>query len=215
MAKQSVGKGGSSSMGPSKQSINISNGPTHNDTNSNGKSVRFTKPVSPPKDQMPPIPPPPPPTIRTPTPPNINGHGLGLPNGKNSHGNHNTPLQIQVDTLHVPGDRSFLHSPSGDILAGNADGPVTPMMRTPSPRADYGLKSPTVLQKVITGGWVPTEKHADASEACPVFSANDNSDDARFQSYHLDYKYTPPPIKGPCCVCGDGIMGSVNKNKTY
>lgn len=115
----------------------------------------------------------------------------------------------------MPGDRSFLHSPSRDIMTGgDGSGAVTPVLRTPSPRGDYGQKSPTVLTRSTTGtGWVASPKVTDASEGVPLFSINDDNEDWNFQSYHLDYKYTPPPIKGPCCVCGDGIMGAVLNNK--
>jgi hypothetical protein len=31
----------------------------------------------------------------------------------------------------------------------------------------------------------------------------------KYHSHHLDYKYTPPPVKGPCVACGQYIVGSV------
>lgn len=33
--------------------------------------------------------------------------------------------------------------------------------------------------------------------------------DIKYHSHHLDYKYTPPPVKGPCVACGMYIVGSV------
>ena len=33
--------------------------------------------------------------------------------------------------------------------------------------------------------------------------------DIKYHSHHLDYKYTPPPVKGPCIACGMYIIGSV------
>lgn len=32
----------------------------------------------------------------------------------------------------------------------------------------------------------------------------------KYHSHHLDYKYTPPPVKGPCGACGQYIVGSVS-----
>lgn len=213
---------------PSKQSINPSNGTTTVEQETNNstsesqqqqhnqhqmKSVRFTQQnddeldhhhhhqtKEPSRSPIPPPLPPPPSTT----------------NDKLLQAPHHQPLQIVVDTLQVPGDRSFLHSPSRDILAGN-NGPITPVLRTPtpSPRGDFGQKSPTVLTRTVTGGWIPSPKLTDASEGVPVFSLNDDNEDWNFQSYHLDYKYTPPPIKGPCCVCGDGIMGAVFTTYIY
>ncbi|CAG2180576.1 unnamed protein product, partial [Oppiella nova] len=31
----------------------------------------------------------------------------------------------------------------------------------------------------------------------------------KYHSHHLDYKYTPPPVKGPCIACGMYIVGSL------
>ncbi|KPM04587.1 Paxillin-like protein [Sarcoptes scabiei] len=31
----------------------------------------------------------------------------------------------------------------------------------------------------------------------------------KYHSHHLDYKYTPPPVKGPCGACGQYIVGSL------
>jgi hypothetical protein len=31
----------------------------------------------------------------------------------------------------------------------------------------------------------------------------------KYHSHHLDYKYTPPPVKGPCVACGQYIVGSL------
>ncbi|XP_054165589.1 zinc finger protein 808-like isoform X3 [Oppia nitens] len=33
--------------------------------------------------------------------------------------------------------------------------------------------------------------------------------DMKYHSHHLDYKYTPPPVKGPCVACGMYIVGSL------
>lgn len=152
---------------------------------------------------------------------NGNGNKSPIPSNKLLQPHHHQPLQIIVDTLQVPGDRSFLHSPSPNIL----DGPKSPAIRTPSPgapgkhqvRANASLngsapkspKSPPIVLTKSVSGWTPSPRNADASEGVPVYSVNDDNEDWNFQSYHLDYKYTPPPIKGPCCVCGDGIMGAV------
>ncbi|ODM89592.1 Paxillin, partial [Orchesella cincta] len=118
-----------------------------------------------------------------------------IPPNKLLQPHHHQPLHISVDMLQLPVDRSFLHSPDPDILAQN-----TSILRTPSP----GPKSPMVLNRSSS-----TSVAAADSTAVPVFSINDDNEDWNFQSYHLDYKYTPPPIKGPCCVCGDGIMGAM------
>jgi hypothetical protein len=95
---------------------------------------------------------------------------------------------------------SFLYAPDKDIFTGQpripSPGGVTPLM---SPRGG-GLHSPrpgSALSNI-------NEKEV------PTFGVNDSNEDFKFQSFHLDYKYTPPPIKGPCCVCGDGIMGAVS-----
>jgi len=37
----------------------------------------------------------------------------------------------------------------------------------------------------------------------------------KYHSHHLDYKYTPPPVKGPCVACGQYIVGSVRINYYY
>jgi hypothetical protein len=94
---------------------------------------------------------------------------------------------------------SFLYAPDKDILTGQpliprtpSPGPVSPRLHSPRPSSGLGGDP---------------EPH--------TFSVNDSNEDFKFQSYHLDYKYTPPPIKGPCCVCGDGIMGAVRMRMIY
>lgn len=185
---------------PSKQSINPSNGinekstmngiTNHNNLTTSSqpqKSVRFTNDPSPNHNHSPiPMPPPMMDAPRSPTPSNK----LLQP--------HHQPLKIEVDNvdnLQVPGDRTFLHSPSADILASN--GARSPLIRTPSPGGTLngssnhigGQKSPTiVLNRMANGGWVPSPRNADASEGVPVYSPTDENEDWNFQSYHLDYK---------------------------
>ncbi len=43
----------------------------------------------------------------------------------------------------------------------------------------------------------------------PKDKIEDDHHNCKYHSHHLDYKYTPPPVKGPCVACGQYIVGSV------
>ncbi len=76
----------------------------------------------------------------------------------------------------------------------------------PSAGAATSPISPILARKKYVVSQTP---FAAESEDEVTFGINDSAEDHQFQSYHLDYKYTPPVIKGPCCVCNEFIIGSV------
>jgi len=88
---------------------------------------------------------------------------------------------------------------------------------TVSKPSDKNLKPPEIEVLPSAGsplpfleGRSPIIRPGSGASDTTHHSANETPEEAtNFQSYHLDYKYTPPPIKGPCCVCGSGIMGAV------
>lgn len=128
-----------------------------------------------------------------PHPPSYSNHSNGLLTTTPANNNKNFLAPPSVEP-------SFLYSPDKDIITG------LPLVRTPSP----GPLSP----RVRPASALSNHEQGEVQQA-PTFSVNDSNDDFKFQSYHLDYKYTPPPIKGPCCVCGDGIMGAVSQSSIY
>src|SRR5688572_18353875 len=77
----------------------------------------------------------------------------------------------------------------------------------PGPNATPSPISPILARKKYAASNTP---FAAVTEDEVKFGINDSAEDHQFQSYHLDYKYTPPVIKGPCCICNDFIVGSVS-----
>ncbi|OXA50003.1 Paxillin [Folsomia candida] len=116
-------------------------------------------------------------------------------NMNNLNSNFNSSNKLLVIPPSV--EPSFLYAPDKDIITG------LPLVRTASP----AQMSPRIMSSPRPGSAL-SNVALDPDET-PSFSVNDGNQDFKFQSYHLDYKYTPPPIKGPCCVCGDGIMGAM------
>ena len=74
--------------------------------------------------------------------------------------------------------------------------------RDPSPSIDPRAPSPvhqlTIPPKLME---VRTPSPKDKIES---------EHNCKYHSHHLDYKYTPPPVKGPCIACGQYIVGSVS-----
>lgn len=68
---------------------------------------------------------------------------------------------------------------------------------TIDPRAPSPIHQLTVPQKFME---IRTPSPKDKIES---------EHNCKYHSHHLDYKYTPPPVKGPCGACGQYIVGSV------
>lgn len=75
--------------------------------------------------------------------------------------------------------------------------------RSPSPSIDP--RSPTPVHQLI----VP-EPPVTARTPSPNAKIEHSEHNCKYHSHHLDYKYTPPPVKGPCIACGQYIVGSVS-----
>ncbi|KAI7685937.1 Paxillin [Sarcoptes scabiei] len=68
---------------------------------------------------------------------------------------------------------------------------------TIDPRAPSPIHQLTVPQKFME---IRTPSPKDKIES---------EHNCKYHSHHLDYKYTPPPVKGPCGACGQYIVGSL------
>lgn len=111
------------------------------------------------------------------------------------------------------GDELNLHIPDFDFLTNS------PNLLSPSINSNRAgrLTSGATTPMLSPRGKVPI--HLDPhhkrklymDNELPPPSINDTIEDWNFSSYHLDYNYTPPIVKGPCCVCGEGIVGAVRQ----
>ncbi|CAG7817040.1 unnamed protein product [Allacma fusca] len=147
--------------------------------------------------KTPPVPPPKP-TSR-PNANKSNGKINGHHHGKNDNCPHlnEYPILSRADTHpHVPQPHPI-----------NLDDHTTcnTLFPTPAPPTSKPQPMSPVAKKreVIKSPFDPETR----SDELRKFGVNESNDDHKFNSYHLDYKYTPPPIKGPCIVCGEGIIG--------
>ena len=74
--------------------------------------------------------------------------------------------------------------------------------RSPSPTIDP--RSPSPVHQLT----VPP-KFMEVRTPSPKDKVEHSEHNCKYHSHHLDYKYTPPPVKGPCIACGQYIVGSV------
>ena len=80
---------------------------------------------------------------------------------------------------------------------------------TPAPPLIKPISPAAKRREVIKSPFDP-ETRSDELKKFGISEANE--EEHKFNSYHLDYKYTPPPIKGPCVACGEGIIGPVSNS---
>lgn len=83
---------------------------------------------------------------------------------------------------------------------------VNTLLPSPPTEPNPSPISPIIARKKYIASQTP---FAAETEDDVKFGINDSNEDHKFTSYHLDYKYTPPIHKGPCCVCKNFIIGSV------
>lgn len=74
--------------------------------------------------------------------------------------------------------------------------------RSPSPTIDPRSPSPAHQLSVVP------PKVAILRTPSPKDKIEDDHG-CKYHSHHLDYVYTPPPVKGPCIGCGLYIIGPV------
>ncbi|KAI2809505.1 hypothetical protein BLOT_000654 [Blomia tropicalis] len=74
--------------------------------------------------------------------------------------------------------------------------------RSPSPTIDP--RSPSPVHQLT----VPP-KFMEVRTPSPKDKVEHSEHNCKYHSHHLDYKYTPPPVKGPCIACGQYIVGSL------
>ena len=79
--------------------------------------------------------------------------------------------------------------------------------RSPSPTIDPRSPSP-VHQVTIPPKFMETRTPSPHAKCGADLEKEHN---CKYHSHHLDYKYTPPPVKGPCVACGQYIVGSVSE----
>ena len=77
--------------------------------------------------------------------------------------------------------------------------------RSPSPTIDPRSPSPVHQLSVPPKFMEVRTPSPGKDKACLEKEHN-----CKYHSHHLDYKYTPPPVKGPCIACGQYIVGSVS-----
>ncbi|XP_027202989.2 uncharacterized protein LOC113796898 isoform X2 [Dermatophagoides pteronyssinus] len=75
--------------------------------------------------------------------------------------------------------------------------------RSPAPTMDPRAPSP-VHQLIVP------QKYIETRTPSPKDKIEQHGEhNCKYHSHHLDYKYTPPPVKGPCGACGQYIVGSL------
>lgn len=77
--------------------------------------------------------------------------------------------------------------------------------RDRSPATTMDPRAPSPVHQLI----VP-QKYIETRTPSPKDKIDTTTEhNCKYHSHHLDYKYTPPPVKGPCGACGQYIVGSL------